>query len=101
MKLTKTSLVIKKFSGFAFLFICVYIAEIHIYYWSNIFVIILYCGFNGYCTLRFASILIQRYKIFIGKCILNKYTHNRVYNKHIYIYINIHSNGRENGNQWK
>lgn len=58
--------VFQKFSIYMIIFIASFLCEVHATYFIFPIVIILYTAFNTYCTLKFASLLIGRYRLFIS-----------------------------------
>eukprot|EP01084_Bolivina_argentea_P268539 456143_1 len=60
------SSILYKFSGFAIIFAILFMAQIHFYYWLFPLVLGLYFGLNWYCSWKFSSVLISRYKLFIA-----------------------------------
>eukprot|EP01084_Bolivina_argentea_P017619 32876_1 len=56
--------VLLRFSVFAIPFAILFIIEIHLYFWLWPMVVALYCGFNWYCSWKFASILIKQFEFF-------------------------------------
>lgn len=71
-----TSKVMKRFPIFAVIFTILFMIEMHLYYFVCPITILFFISFNFYCTLKFASMLIERYKVFIGM----------IYSKFISIY---------------
>ena len=69
-QLVSTSQVLIRFVVYIVIFVILFSFQMQIYYWIFPIIILLHAVFNFYCNILFASILITKYKHFLGLFII-------------------------------
>ena len=64
----KTTKILQKFIAFAFVYISLFITQLHIIYWLFPAINIIYISFNIFCQYRFTQMLLKQYSTLSGSC---------------------------------